>query len=79
MLALLLMASAVSGLWACHDFCFNANCPVCQLTYHTVGPPLLNAAVSTPTLLHWNTAPEETVFQCRLVSPQTPSRSPPLV
>jgi len=79
MLALLLVATAVSGVWHHHDFTSKTNCLACQVVHQTVGPAQPFLGFSTPALVLWNYVREECVFCSPLVLRQTSTRSPPLV
>jgi hypothetical protein len=77
MVALLLMATAVSGAWHHHDSATNSRCVVCQVVHQTVGQPFAVIDFSALTLLHWNSAPADLLTQTNLFDRRTSSRSPP--
>jgi hypothetical protein len=79
MVAVLLMATAVSGAWHHHDSNTDSRCVACQVVHQTVGQPFAVINFSALTLLHWNSAPADPVTRPSLFDRRTSSRSPPSV
>jgi hypothetical protein len=76
-LAALVLAMTLGGLWHNHSGSSDANCSICHLNHQ----PVDNAPVSyrEPSLAQVDTraVPEEPGFTLGLAAPRLPARAPP--
>jgi len=79
LVALLVAAPLVTGLWHRHASSSDNNCPVCHFNHQAMDRPLDGQRMPTLDVVRDTPAPAETRVAAAQAAPPLPSRAPPSV